>query len=402
MPVAWVKVATAAGQARGAPSLRAAPGPLGSDGGEGGEGGDGGAGAGGGGGGADGGGGGGGEGGAAAWQPLGMNDVTILVPLPQAGAPPVLLGGTDVAQDGTALVPRALFDRLVKDAATGMPLPTLDSAYERLQVVAVRFDLCDRHLPGSCSDTEDALMRLVLQPILLQGSADDVGFHAFYAIRKDELAAALGALRQLASLAPAQGGALRVSPALGGTARDAYAAKAREFVERYGGDTRLVRLTMNAQNRNFAALVWALRGVEKQGDGFADIPIAGSTEVSESVTLVGSSGFEASPVADTPTGLLGAINQITFDKADPATKLSYLTALVAVDNPLTNTAETAPCVGCHVATFVMNARATSSGIDPLALAGRYTSKFELSTAGGESATMSRTNSSRWGIRAHRR
>ena len=42
------------------------------------------------------------------------------------------------------------------------------------------------------------------------------------------------------------------------------------------------------------------------------------------------------------------------------------------------------CVGCHVSTVVTAARATAA-IDPLTLPGRYTSKFDLSTAGGKSA-----------------
>ena len=59
--------------------------------------------------------------------------------------------------------------------------------------------------------------------------------------------------------------------------------------------------------------------------------------------------------------------------------------LAAVDNPLSNTAETAPCVSCHVSTVVMSMRAASAAIDPLTLPGRYTSTFDLSIAGGQSA-----------------
>ena len=74
-----------------------------------------------------------------------------------------------------------------------------------------------------------------------------------------------------------------------------------------------------------------------------------------------------------------------FDGADTTKKRASLAALAAVDNPLSHTAETVACVACHVSTVVMNARAASAAIDPLALPGRYTSKFDLSTAGGKSA-----------------
>ena len=326
--------------------------------------------------------------GGGALQPLGMNDVTILAPLPQPGAGPILLTGTDLAEDGTPFVPRSLFDRLVNDATTGQPLPTLDTAYALLQLVAVRFDLCDRHLPGACSDSEDALLRLVFQPISAQGSAADIGFHAFYAIHNDEIGAAIQALRLLAAQATPVDGVLRVSAALGGANREIYAAKVRGLVKHYGGEARLVRLTMNARNLNAAAIVWLLRGIEKKGDVFADIPIVGSTEIFETVTMTGSPGFDVRPSADTPVGLAGAISQTKFDSADGPGKRDYLAALAAVDNPLTNTAETVPCVGCHVATVIMDGRASGSAIDPLTLPGRYTSRFDLSIIGGMSATTS--------------
>src|SRR6185503_17559935 len=98
------------------------------------------------------------------FYPLDMNDVTILAPLPPSGATPVLLRGTDLAEDGTALVPRALFDRLVmKETDSSGPI-LMPATHGRLQLVAVRFDLCDRHQPGVCPEAEDAQMRLSFQP----------------------------------------------------------------------------------------------------------------------------------------------------------------------------------------------------------------------------------------------
>jgi hypothetical protein len=327
----------------------------------------------------------GGVGGGTPFTPLDMNDVTILAPLPQSSATPVLLLGTDLADDGTTFVPRALFDRLVEDGTTGNPLPGLDTAYERLHLVAVRFDLCDRHLPGVCPETEDARLRLVFQPLSTTSNAQDVGFHAFYTIRNDEIAEAVAALRELAMIAPPQSGALRVSPALSAADSQPYATKVRAFVRRYGGDGRIVRLTMNAQNLKFESVVWTLRGVEKQGNAFIDMTIVGTTALSELVTLVGNPGYNVMPITDTPSGLLGAITQTMFDAADSAKKRGVLAALAAVDNPLSHTAETVPCVACHVSTVVMKARADSTAIDPLTLPDHYTSKFDLGIAGGQSA-----------------
>jgi hypothetical protein len=316
------------------------------------------------------------------FYPLDMNDVTILAPLPPAGATPVLLRGTDLADDGTTFVPRALFDRLVMKEVDGSGPILMPATHGRLQLVAVRFDLCDRHLPGVCAEGEDAQMRLVFQPIFTDGHAQDVGFHAFYAIRNDEIAGAVAALRDLARSVPPQTGMLRVSPALSAANPEPYAIQLRAFVKRYGGEARLIRLTVNAQPEIFAAVRWELRGVEKKGDAFVDMTIVGSTAISESVFLGAS--YDVKPMTDTPSGLLGAITRTLFDAANLTKQREYLAALVAAENPLSHTPETVACVACHVSTVVMNQRAPTFAIDPLTLPGRYTSKFDLSTAGGRS------------------
>ena len=330
---------------------------------------------------------GGSAGGTSPVYPLVMNDVTILAPLPPSSATSVLLRGSDLADDGTAFVPRVLFERMAAGRELGSS-PVLNAeAYDRLHLIAVRFDLCDRHRPGPCPEAEDARMRLVFQPLLLNGLAEDAGLHAFYALRTDEIGGAIATLRELARSAPPQTGMLRISPALGAANPEAYATKLRAFVKRYGGDTRLVRLTMNAQPQIFAQVRWVFRGVEKQGDAFVDMPVVGgnASDLSESVILSGSS-FDVMPSTDTPSGLLGAIQKTLFDAASAAQQRDYLSALAAVENPLTHTAETLACVACHVTTFVTSSRATDSSIDPLALPARYTSKFDLSTKAGESAT----------------
>ena len=345
--------------------------------------------------GATGGGGSGGNGGAIPFYPLDMNDVTILTPPPQSIATPVLLRGTDLADDGTAFVPRALYDPLVTSptggsVVTGVEPHKVIEKYDRLHLIAVRFDLCDRHLAGACPQDEDGRMRLVFQLATDGSGAEDVGFHAFYAIRNDEIAGAVAALRDLARAAPPQSGALRVSPALSAADPTAYATKLRAFVKRYGGETRLVRLTMNSLNQNFSQITWEFRGVEKNGDAFVAIPIVGSTATSEQVALSGMPGYDAFPIADTPPGLLGASRQYMFDAADAETRRGYLAALTAVDNPLSHTAETVACAACHVSTVVLNARAMATAVDPLTLPGRYTSTHDLSIAGGQSAQTQNT------------
>lgn len=320
-------------------------------------------------------------GGVSPLYPLGMNDVTILVPLPASGDTPRLLWAADLGDDATALVPRALFDRLV--AVDGGGSPVLDAAtYDRLHLVAVRFDLCDRLLPGVCPEGEDGRMRLIFQSMFKGGTAEDVGFHAFYSIPRDQLDAAVASLRELAKTAPAGGDGLQVSPALSAAAPEAYATQLRAFVRRYGGASRLVRLTMNAQGQIFAQAHWILRGVEKTGDAFTDMPVVGSTATVESVIFNNGPSYDVTPVTDTPSGLRVALTQTLFGAADATTRLGALAALAAADNPLTHSTQTVPCVACHVSTVLMSARGPA---DATTIPGRYTSTFELSTGGGESA-----------------
>ena len=125
---------------------------------------------------------------------------------------------------------------------------------------------------------------------------------------------------------------------------------------------------------------------------FVDMPLVGAsaTDISESVILNGGSSYDVMPVTDMPSGLLGAIIKTMFDTANATKQRDYFTALAAVENPMTHTAETVACVACHVSTFVTSARAAGSSIDPLTLPERYTSRFDLSTAAGKSATTPQT------------
>jgi hypothetical protein len=114
--------------------------------------------------------------------------------------------------------------------------------------------------------------------------------------------------------------------------------------------------------------------------------IVGATQTTQRVGLTGIlASYDITPATDTPSGLMTALKQATFEAADMTQQRESLAALVALENPLSHTAETVACVACHVSTIVMPVRAASGTIDPLTLPGRYTSKYDLSTTGGRSA-----------------
>jgi hypothetical protein len=298
---------------------------------------------------------------------LGLNDVSILLRLPDDVATPTLLG---MSEGGTDLVPRMLFAQLV--AAPGDVL----NMFEEFQLVAIRFDLCDRQLAGACPAGSEGRLRLVFQPLSSPPTmAPDVALHAFYPIPADQMADVVGELRALAALRAIDPNApLSVAPAL----TLEYAARLRALLVRYAAADRLLRLTLLALKAPSQALNWAFRGMELQGGTFAAIPIADVAATEQVATLVSDDpSYDVSPVADQPTGFAMALSSSAFDGADPTTQLQALGALAAVQNPQLYTAQNAQCVACHVATYLTQHRAQVAGVDPATLPDWYRSSSDL-------------------------
>lgn len=321
----------------------------------------------------------------ASW-PLGMNDVTILTPRPAAMSSPVLLRGTDLAEDGAPLVPRDLFDRLEDEACLryrgyeiceGQIALFSPMDYERLHLVAVRFDLCDRNLPGECAEGEDGRLRLVWQPLQNDSWFGDAALHAFCSIPSAELPSALTTLRELARMQAAPVSApLSVSPGLSDPLKQAaYAERLRAFVRKHAQRARLVRFSVMAQPQT-SQVRWLMRGLERRADGvFHSIVVPGSTHVQQDLFARGL-GFEATPQIDLPSGLTGIMTPSMFEAASRETQTAMLEALLAVDHPLKVAPDTAPCAACHTSTTLLDSR--EAAVDVLPLRGGYVSSYDLS------------------------
>jgi hypothetical protein len=303
---------------------------------------------------------------------------------------PVLLRGTDVGRDGAPMVPRDLYDRMSgstcsgtagSSACSGSEFAVLEALdYERLHLVAVRFDLCDRNLPGTCAEGEDGRLRLVWQPMRSDTFFADAGLHVFFSIPSAQLPSALATLRELAQLQGAPiTSALAVSPGLSDPGKPKYAEGLRAFVRAHALRTRLVRLTMNAQPISFAEVRWVLRGFERSADGeFHEIVIPGSSAVQQDVFLR-RPGFEASPNVDLPVGLAGVLSPSEFAAASPDAQVTMLEALLAIDHPTTVAPDTTPCVACHTSTLLLDAR---GGANVQHLRGAYVTSHNVSIDAG--------------------
>ncbi len=116
--------------------------------------------------------GGGGAGGTAGGGPipLGLNDVSVLYPLPSSSLDEGYLRPKTAGARGE-LLPQEVFDAMPTFPVT----PADGLVYSRMRVVALRFDGCGG-LPEVCAPE----IRAVMQPIDNDGSARDSALHLFY------------------------------------------------------------------------------------------------------------------------------------------------------------------------------------------------------------------------------
>jgi hypothetical protein len=315
---------------------------------------------------------------------LGMNDVSILLPLPRNPGTPVIatIAGDD---DGAPLVDRDWFDAVVGERHDLGPKVGESAGFASFHVVAIRFDLCDRSTIGVCPPDVDGRLRLVLQPCVTSGGVvltQDVAIHAFYPIAAAELASVVGELRALARIQGAPADApLAVSPAAA-AGNAAYLARLRRLVLRYARADQLARLTVIGQQAGSAAFAWRFRGLDRGHDRGIDrrvpIEIPGIDARQQSVLLAGGDTvLLTEPIADQPAGFALAINGARFTAAGPDERRAALEALAEVQDPRRHDAIDTQCLACHVATYLTVRRAAAAGVDPGAIAGRFTSSYNL-------------------------
>lgn len=311
---------------------------------------------------------------------LGMNDVTMLVPLP---ADPSVAVVEKLDFDRDTMVERTRFISFViaGDMApkTGEQLVMGD-----YHVVGVRFDLCDRGTEP-CKDGEDGRLRLVLQGLYTRDGATgafDIGVHLFFRIPAEELPDVVAELRRLAELQDAPLDApLGVNPALA-AGDEEYATRLRTLIDRYAYRDNIMRFTTLGQIRESGAFAWVARGMERHYDELVDFPIPemGLVNFKQRIQLGGGDTvFDIQPMA--PTAAAPALNGLTWPATTPEQKLAALDALAEIDNPRLRANSNTQCMGCHIASFLGDHRARESGIDASALPSRFASARDTTISG---------------------
>jgi hypothetical protein len=304
---------------------------------------------------------------------IGMNDVSILFPLP-ANAADIdnLLGPAATGSLGT-LLPSALYTATGPIGGSG-PVVSQGgvgrAAYGDLRVVAMRVDPCFASLaPDPQGAGCTAQLRLVFQEVLLGQTigvgnqtvtavaAFDSGLHAFYQLSRDQvlsLARALVALR-VANEAGDVLGPLAPHPVM---VRQGLAGPMSQGVQRlilqYAGEQNLVRAALASLIGSQGVSIWDMSAfdvgagatvatprtiptlvVPAGGNASLEVITAGGLQATFGPTTAGDLDFTA--LGNQPAALSASARQAALD------------AMVRVENPKDSSPETVDCGSCHMA-----------------------------------------------------
>lgn len=313
------------------------------------------------------------------WPKLGMNDVSVLIPLPKTAEEKPLLAPADAGVKGR-LLPKAVLDAVPRFPF--VPADGLDAA--PLRAVGVRFDGC---FPGNAGC--EPQIRVVMQPVKADGTALDSALHLFFKLTEDELSLVVTELRRLRTLAPevadapldVHAGLLAQGP------EGAYGSALRDLVLTYAGEQNLSRVTFFLRAPP-AQETWFLGGFDRVDGKLEVIDIVGVGQGNQRVIRPNVDGGWQYVV--TPEGTTPEDGRVLLDSAtaaassDDARRKAYASFL-RLENPTKYGPDALPCAGCHVSTFVADEAARRFGLAPSDFpADAFGSKHDLTLKGGAS------------------
>ncbi|MBS2012830.1 MAG: hypothetical protein JST00_08090 [Deltaproteobacteria bacterium] len=322
---------------------------------------------------------------------LGMNDVSVLFPLPKSPSSPGYLKPEDEGAKGPLLT-KADYDKIPTFPHEGAD--TLDFA--RMRVIAIRFDGCFP-APGGC----EPQIRLVMQPIADDGEGLDSAIHLFYRLTEAEIAEVVTGLRKLRALAPEQKDApLEVSPALvaQGATGD-YGNGLRELVLKYAGRDNFSRMTFFLRAPPTVE-TWFLGGFDRKNGALEALDIVSvgksNQRVIRSVTAEGYA-YDLLPLEKTPEDTSLLLSSAKMKAAPKADLERALGAYLRILNPQKYGPDQLPCAGCHLSTFVTQ-ESMKMGVDPKAMPDAFTSKRDISVKGASTTNGSSLRAFGWFVK----
>jgi len=320
---------------------------------------------------------------------LGMNDVSVLVPVPASPKTVGPLRPRDAGEKGE-LLPQKVYDEIPKFGVE----PAEGLEYARMRVVAIRFDGC---FPGKAGC--EAQIRLVMQPITDQGATLDSAIHLFYALTEAELAEVVVGLRHLRTLAPeVQDAPLDVHAALVAQGIEGpYATGLRDLVLRFAGDENLVRMTffLRAPPRQEE---WFFGGFDRVGGVLQRMNIVGvgkgNQRVDRPATAAGFT-YVFTPAGKTPEDISVLLSTETSKAASPDALAKAHAAVARIENPNKHGPDALPCAGCHVTTVLAAHAKESAGVDVTKLPDAFASTRDLTVRGEAAKTPSSLRAFGW-------
>lgn len=287
---------------------------------------------------------------------VGLQDVSILYPLPSPiGKRTSLIGAAEHGALG-ALLPHETFEALP-------PLHTTVSNganYDFLRVVGIRIDPC---FPGLDVPSEAECknqIRLIMQPVVISNETQrlttlDLAIHLFYSLDRQELTTVLAdvvALRE-ASLVERDSGPLGVHPALASEGVEGpFAVGLRDILLAHAGEQNLTRVTFMGVEQ--VGQRWFFGGYDIDNGELIpiDIPLIHAEEEKFSNQDLEGKSFENAfifPPSPAEDDLTLFFDPTQAEAADEPSRLAAYDAALRIENPENNSPDTIDCATCHIA-----------------------------------------------------
>ncbi len=310
---------------------------------------------------------------------LGMNDVSVLLPLSIARA---YLDPTSAGAKG-ALLPEDVYDKVPKFGVE----PADGLVWDRMRAVAIRFDACFQTKAGCAPQ-----IRIVMQPILPGGDTNDSALHLFYTLQAEEMKEVVAELRRLRELAPEQTDApLDVSPAMSAQGSGgAYTTGMKDLVLRFAGEQTLTRMTFFLRAPPIRE-EWFFGGFDRAAGIMTQLNIVGIGKTNQRVDRVETTegySYLFIPAGKVPEDVSALLVTEAAKKAPVDDVKKAYAAFLRIENPTKYGPDALPCAGCHVSTVATEFATKEMGFDPKAEPDAFTSaKWDLTLRGKAATTL---------------
>jgi hypothetical protein len=276
---------------------------------------------------------------------LGLNDVSVLLPLPTSLEDTNLISPDTQGAAGRLISANA--QRLIEKQISGI---------EQLRVVALRLDPCFAVLQEAAPEQCRAQIRFIWQPLYQVNEkiwARDHAVHTFYEISQQELEALLVDLQKIkkSSAVVDDPGPLTVHPTIAKEGLSGpYWSSLRADLLKLVGEKRMSRITLMTGSSPY----WMFQGFDVVRGELKPIEIAQANGPQENISNFAPKGddflggiAQALNGSDNLSELLQ--NSKSLENSSVAKRQAIADTIFRIENPRLNSANTMDCAHCHLA-----------------------------------------------------